>query len=287
MIELALVAIAFVALLSLFWVREKPKALPAVTKEVRDDKHAYHLTRPVREALPVVLVHGFAGWDELGFAGFRHAYFRGVRERLVAAGVDVRTVKLSPMASLEERAGQLAKQIHAMKGGKLHLVAHSMGGLDARFGISKLGLGERVATLITLGTPHRGTPLASIIPRLPALRSILRGLQDLSPARVKALEGELADAANVRYASFLLRPEKGARGVCAPLVPSYLWLELQQHGASDGLVPTSSQSRGRVMGTLDTDHWGAIGWGPSAFDAPGFYEKLGKHLAADESLETF
>jgi triacylglycerol lipase len=173
-----------------------------------------------------------------------------------------------------------------MKGGKLHLVAHSMGGLDARLGITRLGLADRVATLVTLGTPHRGTPLASIIPRLPALRKILRGLEDLSPSRVKALEDELADVADVRYASFLLAPSRGARGVCAPLLPSYLWLELQ-HGASDGLVPTSSQSRGHVMGTLDTDHWGAIGWGPTKFDAAGFYERLGVHLAADESLESF
>ena len=38
----------------------------------------------------------------------------------------------------------------------------------------RAGLSERVATLITIGTPHRGTPLARVVPRLGSLRSILR-----------------------------------------------------------------------------------------------------------------
>jgi pimeloyl-ACP methyl ester carboxylesterase len=40
------------------------------------------------------------------------------------------------------------------------LVAHSMGGLVARAAIEKYGAGPWVAQLITLGTPHQGSPLA-------------------------------------------------------------------------------------------------------------------------------
>jgi triacylglycerol lipase len=36
------------------------------------------------------------------------------------------------------------------------LIAHSMGGLDSRHAISALGYGDRVATLTTISTPHRG-----------------------------------------------------------------------------------------------------------------------------------
>lgn len=240
----------------------------------------------IREALPIVLVHGFAGFDELGVGQFRHAYFRGVRDRLAGAGIDVRTVKLSPVASLRERAAELASQVHAMKGGKLHLVAHSMGGLDARLGLSSLGLADRVATLVTLGTPHRGTPLASLVPHLGKLRSILRGLEDLSPESIRRMEERLADADGVRYASVLLAPTRKA--VSAPLLPTYLWLERLHGSPSDGLVPTASQRRGTVMATIDADHWGAIGWGvQNRFEASAFYERLGRHLAADEALETF
>jgi hypothetical protein len=37
-----------------------------------------------------------------------------------------------------------------------------MGGLDARYLISKLGYGTKVASLTTISTPHRGSPLADV-----------------------------------------------------------------------------------------------------------------------------
>src|SRR6185369_10558770 len=40
------------------------------------------------------------------------------------------------------------------------IIAHSMGGLDARYMISRMGMAERVAALITISTPHRGSPYA-------------------------------------------------------------------------------------------------------------------------------
>src|SRR5690606_21994510 len=44
----------------------------------------------------------------------------------------------------------------------VNLFAHSMGGLDSRFLISSLGYGDRVASLTTLSTPHRGTAVADM-----------------------------------------------------------------------------------------------------------------------------
>lgn len=47
---------------------------------------------------------------------------------------------------------------------RLNIIAHSMGGLDARYyAISWLGLAERVASLTTIGIPHLGTPLADLM----------------------------------------------------------------------------------------------------------------------------
>jgi triacylglycerol lipase len=42
---------------------------------------------------------------------------------------------------------------------KVHVVGHSQGGLDARWAITKLGYAPHTASLTTVGTPHRGTPL--------------------------------------------------------------------------------------------------------------------------------
>ena len=45
---------------------------------------------------------------------------------------------------------------------RFHIVGHSMGGLLARHYIQHCGGDRRVKTLVTLGTPHRGTPTALV-----------------------------------------------------------------------------------------------------------------------------
>ena len=64
---------------------------------------------------------------------------------------------------------------------KVNIIAHSMGGLDARYAIAKLGLADRVASLVTIGTPHLGTPLANLGARLSDL------------LRLKSLLGRVVD----------------------------------------------------------------------------------------------
>lgn len=45
---------------------------------------------------------------------------------------------------------------------RIHMVGHSMGGLVGRYMIQALGASEHLKTLITLGTPHQGTPTAYV-----------------------------------------------------------------------------------------------------------------------------
>ena len=75
--------------------------------------------------------------------------------------------EVSPANTIEFRAIELAKQIDeilaATKAAKVNILAHSFGGLDARYLISTLGYEDKVATLSTLSTPHRGTPVADAI----------------------------------------------------------------------------------------------------------------------------
>jgi triacylglycerol lipase len=83
---------------------------------------------------------------------------------------------LPPYASVAVRAAALADAIDgALAGGedacgntpdvapaKVNLIAHSMGGLDARFVVASLGYGDRVASVTTLSTPHRGSAIADM-----------------------------------------------------------------------------------------------------------------------------
>ena len=62
---------------------------------------------------------------------------------------------------------------------RMHVVGHSLGGLIARYYVTRLGGDERVHTLVTLGTPHSGTYSAYALP---------------SPAVPAAAAGQRADA---------------------------------------------------------------------------------------------
>lgn len=92
-------------------------------------------------------------------------YFRGVKAHLEAGGCRVLETSVDPTGSVEMRAAELQAQILAGFGGKqAHVIAHSMGGLDARYLVqSRLGKPSAlIASVTTLCTPHRGTFLATI-----------------------------------------------------------------------------------------------------------------------------
>jgi pimeloyl-ACP methyl ester carboxylesterase len=65
-------------------------------------------------------------------------------------------------SSIEERARELKRFLVEHNGGEkdVNLVAHSMGGLDARFLASHLSKGVNVRSITTISTPHRGSPVA-------------------------------------------------------------------------------------------------------------------------------
>lgn len=113
---------------------------------------------------PVVLAHGFDASPTNRWG------FHGVGEALEADGHLVWLASVSPYNAVEVRAAQLAEQVDAVLAGsgaaKVNLVAHSMGGLDCRYLISSLGYGDRVASLTTISSPHRGAPVADLALKL-------------------------------------------------------------------------------------------------------------------------
>jgi triacylglycerol lipase len=45
----------------------------------------------------------------------------------------------------------------------VNIIAHSKGGLESRYTITKLGMSDKVASLTTLASPHRGSAMADTI----------------------------------------------------------------------------------------------------------------------------
>jgi pimeloyl-ACP methyl ester carboxylesterase len=115
------------------------------------------------------------GFGRLAGVDYFHHVRRALTERFVARGDRIVTevVPSPPTSSLRHRAKILAKAVvHTLRDetGPVHLVGHSTGGLDARLVLSpstSLGIEprelewtRRVNSLVTMNTPHYGTPLA-------------------------------------------------------------------------------------------------------------------------------
>src|SRR5262245_25202212 len=113
----------------------------------------------------IVLAHGVLGFGHTVPIPPFINYFNGVAHHLRRNGHTVAEPQVNPIGSIARRGDELAAAILALPAGrKVHVLAHSMGGLDARHAITKVpGVSARVATLVTIGTPHRGSPVADAV----------------------------------------------------------------------------------------------------------------------------
>jgi len=165
----------------------------------------------------IYLVPGFLGFANLGRITYFGHVGRILTERLTAAGLEphIHIVRTPPTASLPIRAARVVEVIDATAqrgGAPLHLIGHSSGGLDVRLvtapgvalptALDVERLAARVRSVVTIATPHHGTPLASFF-------STLRGqqlLQLLSLSTVYVLNfGHLPLAALLWMGSLLVR----------------------------------------------------------------------------------
>ena len=110
-------------------------------------------------ATPVLLVHGMVD---------NRSIFTLMCRSLRRCGFgQVRTVNYSVFTSDVRVAaaglGRTVEQVCADTGyERVHLVAHSLGGVVARYYVQRLAGDARVHTLVTLGAPHGGTLAAQV-----------------------------------------------------------------------------------------------------------------------------
>jgi triacylglycerol lipase len=128
---------------------------------------------------PIILAHGIARFDfvlkyfsktfdtlglSLVSANDGLHYFKGIASHLRMHGFDVYQSSVSFASGVERRAGDLRNEVNKVLGlkkqEKVHIIAHSMGGLDARHMIVNYDMAVKVSSLTTIGTPHLGTSFA-------------------------------------------------------------------------------------------------------------------------------
>jgi triacylglycerol lipase len=165
--------------------------------------------------LIIALAHGVLGFGNPAGVPIFANYFNGVAAHLRSAGHTVIAPQVNPVGTVVQRGEQLAAAIVGQlpRDQRIHVIAHSMGGLDARHAITHVAdVAERVATLVTIGTPHRGSPVADAIASRtePLLEHIPRfivdqlqrnagALRDLTTAIGTRFDDATPDVPGVRY----------------------------------------------------------------------------------------
>lgn len=107
-------------------------------------------TARAREQRTIVLVHGYLANRSTLLPLALYLRWRGCRQILA--------FNYQSSEGIERGALELRDYLrHHVRGGRIDLVCHSLGGLVARVYLQELGGARRVDRCVTLGTPHLGT----------------------------------------------------------------------------------------------------------------------------------
>ena len=209
----------------------------------------------------------------------------------------------------EELARRLREVLRETGAEKVNIIAHSKGGLDSRWAITRLGLAPQVASLTTVNTPHRGCVFAQhLLGTMPkglvawiARRyntlfhtlgdtspDFLGGVKDLTRQSCLAFNEAVPDAPGVLYQS-VTSAMRGASSAGFPLNITWHFVTKYDKEANDGLVACTSAEWGRFLGCLTAPGRRGISHGDMidlmredvpGFDVREFYMELVKGLKA-------
>ncbi len=105
---------------------------------------------------PILMIHG------VGFRDLKWPLYWGrIPTALAGTGAVLSYGQQDCWARIEDNAKSIKARIRQVLdetgSGKVNIIAHSKGGLEARMAASSLGMGGQIASITTIGTPHRGS----------------------------------------------------------------------------------------------------------------------------------
>lgn len=214
---------------------------------------------------PIILVHGLMVRHMKLFRAF------GRIERVLdEEGHDVYVATHDGYGSIETNAEQLRDYISDVleKTGakKVHLIAHSKGGLDLKYMFKTYGLSDRVASFTTLSTPHKGSVVASHIWKLPLwikkvinffINTFYRILGDKHPNAMKAcdqlrysdIDSEMPEYLNGVYCQSYSATLKRSRDCFVMAIPHKIHKKYGNPD-NDGMVSRESAKFGNYRGDM-------------------------------------
>jgi triacylglycerol lipase len=270
----------------------------------------------------IILTHGLLGFDTLPV--LHVDYFNGIREHLESRfQARVLVAQVPPVRGIDVRGDELKREILKALGQtgappvldpekKVHIIAHSMGGLDGRYLLSPANPGniaDRVCSLTTIGTPHQGSPLADLcesfadgeskIPLVGTIEEVIRGiadkfhwldgLHDLTAEPIRKFNDTYIDNPRLNYFCVAGSGRAGSLKTSKWLLPAYGYLAKVAGGENDGMVPVSSALRvgwEAITPPWPADHFDEIGHDldkgldgkPAHFDYLHGYEEIVERL---------
>lgn len=220
--------------------------------------HDPNLSQICKTKYPIILIHGVFFRDNKLFN-----YWGRIPRTLQLHGATIFYGAHQSALPVKESARELAARIKLIveRSGceKVNLIAHSKGGLDCRYAISEFGMGDYVASLTTVSTPHRGCLFAEqLLDTIPkkiqdkvakAYNVALTALGDETPDFIAAVTDLTAESCIERnkvltfpdgifaqsIGSVMGHPRKGQ----FPLNLSYRYVK-HYDGDNDGLVGENS-----------------------------------------------
>ena len=226
---------------------------------------------------PLVLVHG-VGFKDLKYIN----YWGRIPNELRRNGATIYYGNQEAWGTIEYNAQDIKDKIlNIVKetgAEKVNIIAHSKGGLDARYMISKLEMGDYVASLTMMSSPHRGCKFVDLACNIPdkiykaiakLFNKYYRFLGDRNPDfytasrqfatfHSKKFNEEVKDVEQVYYQSYatVVRNFFSDYMVTLP----YILVKLTE-GENDGLVSINSAKWGKFNGVLKNKHWRGISHG--------------------------
>lgn len=110
---------------------------------------------------PVLLVHGYLGTPDCWARIVPQLHHVGFGN-LFSFGYNALASTIPVLAADVVGAAQVAMCQAGAR--EVHLVGHSLGGLVIRYAVQQLGLAAAARTVVTIATPHTGSPFASVAP---------------------------------------------------------------------------------------------------------------------------
>ena len=224
-------------------------------------------------------------------------YWTGVRELLESKGCKVFTARVPPFGSIEDRASKLNSSLNSIcknlnQPVKFNFIAHSMGGLDCRYLISRIPNSNKeysVASLTTLSTPHGGSEVADfMVNQFEKVRGSFNNKGPLLPMcyyqlttyYAKYFNDVTPDDGSVKYFSYgaYFSPKWYSSFNLTWSIINYA----TNGEPNDGMVTVKSSHWGKYMGTLpNTDHLDIINWRNRVHET---YEQLVQNKEPSDSI---